>query len=776
MSRYINTDQVFFKDDGTVNALGYLYFGEPNTDAKTNPKNPFADADYQTPLTATQQLTSGGKLQQKTYLNGDYSVISEDVDNVQIDEDQNAAIITQTADDIDYRVNTSVGQFLGNTYVDDYAELRALTSAELDDNDYIFVAGYPDPWQVKTGTVTDNGWYLVFDDDSNRYAESTSNVADITIFGALPMLGDAATACQSAADLGIGLPVVIPEGSWNISTFTVAKQIEVRGYGMDTSIIVPITGNSTIVVATDNVYLHDFTFLGKTGTGQADIFGSCIEFDAVTNNPAFMRHMEGCKVERVRFRNLKMNGIYVSHLLRESHIRECRFVGMGNQAAGTNGIKLENTKGSASNINNLWIEKNMFYRFDSPPINAIRSPLLGGSAISFADIWIRQNLIHGQLLDESGGGVEPELSDHVKMQDASNVYAHNNNFTSIHPLKVGIRITSVGEIAKSVIVTDNNFSHKSTVDGVTYSRTVAPLATGNHVQVIGSESVITSNNQMTGGTFVDDILVTNGDYTTTIDANITGNTSQAGSIVTNYIGLGTWRGQVEETDLRHYKSEMLQDGDVTITGQIDIDASAISSHIRDSSALAMRYSYNDATAGAYIGSPAANQFQVSSSGGTPLLVVETTAGTRPGADNVYSSGTAANRWSVVYAGTGSINTSDGRMKTEIQLLDEAELRVAARIKPLIRKYKMLEAVANKGDSARWHIGVIAQEVIKAFESEGLDSLDYGVVCYDEWGAYSQDTYSTSASGEVKVSGQETVPAGNRYGIRYDELIMFMLTV
>lgn len=47
------------------------------------------------------------------------------------------------------------------------------------------------------------------------------------------------------------------------------------------------------------------------------------------------------------------------------------------------------------------------------------------------------------------------------------------------------------------------------------------------------------------------------------------------------------------------------------------------------------------------------------------LRIESGGHTRPGADNAYSCGTAANRWSVVYAATGTINTSDAREKTDV---------------------------------------------------------------------------------------------------------------
>jgi len=87
---------------------------------------------------------------------------------------------------------------------------------------------------------------------------------------------------------------------------------------------------------------------------------------------------------------------------------------------------------------------------------------------------------------------------------------------------------------------------------------------------------------------------------------------------------------------------------------------------------------------------------------------------RPATDNVQPLGAAANRWSVVYAGTGTINTSDEREKQQIADLDDAERRVAVAIKGLVKKYKYNDAVALKGDDARIHVGVIAQEVIAAF--------------------------------------------------------------
>jgi hypothetical protein len=72
-----------------------------------------------------------------------------------------------------------------STTVADYTAARALDSSTLADRQRIWINGFAYSWEVKTGTVTDNGWHLVFNDDSNRYAESTSLVVSVDIFGAV---------------------------------------------------------------------------------------------------------------------------------------------------------------------------------------------------------------------------------------------------------------------------------------------------------------------------------------------------------------------------------------------------------------------------------------------------------------------------------------------------------------------------------------------------------------------------------------------------------------
>lgn len=127
-------------------------------------------------------------------------------------------------------------------------------------------------------------------------------------------------------------------------------------------------------------------------------------------------------------------------------------------------------------------------------------------------------------------------------------------------------------------------------------------------------------------------------------------------------------------------------------------------------------------------------------------------------DNIGALGSASTRYTEVFAATGTINTSDAREKEQTRDLSATEKLVANEIKSNIKMFKWSDAVSAKGENARWHCGVMAQTVKTIFESHGLDGFDYGILCYDEWTA----------------DGVEVMESGNRYGIRYDELTMFML--
>lgn len=135
---------------------------------------------------------------------------------------------------------------------------------------------------------------------------------------------------------------------------------------------------------------------------------------------------------------------------------------------------------------------------------------------------------------------------------------------------------------------------------------------------------------------------------------------------------------------------------------------------------------------------------------------------RPRNDDEYTLGGPSRRWTIVYATTGTINTSDEREKEQIQDIDSAVLRAWGNIE--YQQFKFKDAVVKKGDGARWHIGLVAQRVKEAFEAEGIDPFAYGILCYDEW-----DEKEEKYEDGVGIV-QQFQAAGNRYGIRYEEAL------
>ena len=135
---------------------------------------------------------------------------------------------------------------------------------------------------------------------------------------------------------------------------------------------------------------------------------------------------------------------------------------------------------------------------------------------------------------------------------------------------------------------------------------------------------------------------------------------------------------------------------------------------------------------------------------------------RPRTDDEYTLGGPSRRWTIVYATTGTINTSDEREKEQIGDINEAVLRAWGNVE--YQQFKFKDAVVKKGDGARWHIGLVAQRVKEAFEAEGVDPFAYGILCYDEW--EEQEEKIEEGVGVV----QQFEAAGNRYGIRYEEAL------
>jgi hypothetical protein len=155
------------------------------------------------------------------------------------------------------------------------------------------------------------------------------------------------------------------------------------------------------------------------------------------------------------------------------------------------------------------------------------------------------------------------------------------------------------------------------------------------------------------------------------------------------------------------------------------------------------------------------------------VIVDQVGNTHPMADNTQTLGAASFRWSVVYAGTGTINTSDENEKQDIRTLLDAEKAAALEIKSLLKAYRFKDAVAIKGDGARIHFGAVAQDVAAVFAKHGLDANKYGLFCSDTWYV---DAEGKVYPAQVDTEGtpiNDLTPV-TRLGLRYDELFAFIL--
>nr|WP_278254219.1 tail fiber domain-containing protein [Sphingobium sp. BYY-5] len=118
----------------------------------------------------------------------------------------------------------------------------------------------------------------------------------------------------------------------------------------------------------------------------------------------------------------------------------------------------------------------------------------------------------------------------------------------------------------------------------------------------------------------------------------------------------------------------------------------------------------------------------------------------PSSDNGFALGSAAARWSTVYAASGAINTSDARAKQDVAAVGDDLLDAWEMVD--WQRFRFVEAVAAKGEEARWHVGLVAQAVRDAIDArlgEGT-AVRLGLLCHDIW------------------------EEGERWGLRYEECL------
>ena len=169
-------------------------------------------------------------------------------------------------------------------------------------------------------------------------------------------------------------------------------------------------------------------------------------------------------------------------------------------------------------------------------------------------------------------------------------------------------------------------------------------------------------------------------------------------------------------------------------------------------------------------------------------------------DNDQDLGSAGVRFDDVYATNGTIQTSDRNEKQDIEVLSDAETAVAQACKGLLRKFRWIDSVAEKGDDARIHFGIIAQDLQDAFAAEGLDAGRYAMFISSTWwetqtevpaveavaevldddgnvvteAVEAKDAYTRTDTYETQAEAPEGATERTRLGVRYPELLAFII--
>ena len=144
-------------------------------------------------------------------------------------------------------------------------------------------------------------------------------------------------------------------------------------------------------------------------------------------------------------------------------------------------------------------------------------------------------------------------------------------------------------------------------------------------------------------------------------------------------------------------------------------------------------------------------------------------------------GSANFKWGDIFSSNGTIQTSDYRLKDNISDISDEVLDAWGLVNLQVFQFK--DALEKKGASARLHMGVIAQQVQRAFEAKGLDAFRFGLLCYDSWEDEYEDVDVVDQEAVLDEDGNEVTPAvthteqrqvqeaGDRYSIRYEEALV-----
>ena len=133
---------------------------------------------------------------------------------------------------------------------------------------------------------------------------------------------------------------------------------------------------------------------------------------------------------------------------------------------------------------------------------------------------------------------------------------------------------------------------------------------------------------------------------------------------------------------------------------------------------------------------------------------------RPWRNGTITLGTSNHRWGQIFSTSGSISTSDKRLKEDINLLDEELMTI------FISQLETYSYKLKQGTSGRTHFGLISQQVEDAMHSVGLTDKDFGGFIK------SPKTKMITIINEegIEEEIEEEIPNEYVYSLRYEEFI------
>lgn len=688
---------------------------------------------------------------------------------------------------------------LATTSVTNYTALRALTSANLSDGSLIAVsdADTGGAFEVKSGTVTDNGGTLiVFNDNPNRYAKrlTGNGVVSAKWFGALgDESADASAAIQAALDAHAH--VFVPPGTYRCDTMinlNSSKTLQLAGGATlrrttdttNTDPVIWVRGNSAALIGagqtTSNIQSQNKAPKGVVLVGHWSmteshanvVYNSLRDFGITGQNS--QGQTTGDPDTALMIQNPQLGGLVVYFQtitgLRVSNANYgiwLRGWANGNTISNIQGYRLgdETVNGGAMVFDNGGLDNSFVGAFFHQSANSIGLKMEeldntanGGAvhttyATSYSNFVCEQGGASARGIFANDGTVSSCFFDVRHNTDGGNVldsgFNDRNTFFGLGSYRTTVKalaanpkeLSFLNDDDSEVLVRERGYRLTGMGENTYYKLlTVADSTSSNNTLVeltIADAwgSVITTN-QGEKALFA---INRNGARTTTVQLlehnKMGGSSLGKGLVIPDVSG---------NTVTFSYRTG--NNGTATTNQSVRVMARVIGS-----GSTTYHQSLEAGIAATVI------------RGGDQIKYFDNQV--LASTDNTYSLGAASNRWSEVFAGNGTINTSDEREKTEFETLTDKEVAVGLELKGLIGKFQWVEAVDRKGDAARVHFGIGAQTVGKTFEKHGLDPHKYGVFCFDEW--YLKD-------GVPVDKDEEGAEYHSRYGVRYDQLFALIL--